>query len=117
MSDFTWKILENDEEVLLIIMPAKVIGGTSNLDFTNFLEEIKNFNVKFVLVDLAKVEVINSIGLGLLVSAYVSLKKSNIALIFINVPEKVYQLLEVTHLLQIFTIKKNLQDFLETKSK
>ncbi|MGQ9818322.1 MAG: hypothetical protein ACUVQ1_00110 [Candidatus Kapaibacteriales bacterium] len=66
------------EDALLIELPTKVVGGSSNLDFTQIAEEIRNNNFKFVLVDLSKVEIINSKDLGLLVSAYVSLKRTNI---------------------------------------
>lgn len=69
MNGFNWKIHENDEEICLIEMLSKVISGTSNLQFTNLLDEIRTSNVKFILVDLSKTELINSIGLGLLVSA------------------------------------------------
>lgn len=100
---------------MLIEIPKKIIGGTSDFEFTQLVEEIRNRDVKLVLLDLSNVEIINSTGLGLLVASYFSLKKNNILLILINVLEKVFKLLEITHLLQIFTIKKDLQDFLATK--
>lgn len=67
------------------------------------VEEIRNSNVKFLLIGLFKVEIINITGLGLLVASYISLKKNDIYLILINTPEKIFKFLEITHLLQIFT--------------
>lgn len=62
MSEFFGKFHKISKEVLLIEMPKKIVGGTSNIEFTQLVEEIRNSDVKFVLIDLSKVEIINSIG-------------------------------------------------------
>ncbi|MGB9912778.1 MAG: STAS domain-containing protein, partial [Candidatus Kapaibacteriota bacterium] len=79
--------------------------------FSELIEKAKTKNLKYILLDLSNVEVINSLGLGMIVAGYTSLKKNNISLIMISPTEKVQNLLKITHLDTIFKIFNSVEDF------
>ena len=70
---------------------------------------------KKLIADLSKVELINSSGLGMLVAALRALKSSKIDFILISVPQKVKQLLEITHLNSVFTCFEDLATALKSE--
>ena len=70
-------------------------------------------NIKLLIVDLNKVEIMNSSGLGMLVNALSTLKKNNIQLNLVAVPAKVMKLLQITQLDKVFKIYENSQSALK----
>ncbi|MFN8358915.1 MAG: STAS domain-containing protein [Candidatus Kapaibacterium sp.] len=81
-----------------IALGKQVIGGADALDFSMELRKLAEQNVPNVIVDMSAVELINSSGLGMLVSGHSTMKKSGGSLKLAAVPDKVRQLLEMTHL-------------------
>jgi anti-sigma B factor antagonist len=77
-------------------IPGDVFGERS-YDLKDEIMEIASQNV-FIILDFAKVGIIDSIGLGVLLNAHQELKKRGGKLQLINPDETVRQLLEVTHL-------------------
>ncbi len=96
-------------EIAIIKLTQNVIGGSEALQFSNLLHEVVKKNIKFIIIDMINVMNMNSSGLGMLVGSLSTLKKNNIEMIFINVPEKIYSLLRMTHLNEIFKIFDNLE--------
>ena len=90
-----------------------VLGGNDALLFTSCLNEISQKGVKFVIIDLKSVDVMNSSGLGMLVSGLSTLKKHEIEMVLVSVPHKVKNLLKMTHLDKIFKIFNNIEDAVE----
>jgi anti-sigma B factor antagonist len=105
--------LQVREDITLIKLPSRLLGGSLTSHFTESIELAKRTQVKYVLVDLGNVEVINSLGLGMIVAGYTSLKKNSIPLILISPTEKVQNLLKITHLDTIFKIYNSLDEFLQ----
>lgn len=114
MDNFEFKTIELKPDVILIQLPPKLLGGSSSSGLTEIIENAKSKNLKYVLLDLSNVEVINSLGLGMIVAGYTSLKKNSISLILVSPTEKVQNLLKITHLDTIFKIYKSVEDFLAT---
>lgn len=83
---------------------TQAIGGPDALELAGILREGVAAGVGTVIFDLATVDVMNSSGLGMLVSSLTTLKKSNTALVLAAVPEKVMALLTMTHLTTVFAI-------------
>ncbi len=106
--------LENHPEVLYIKLPPHFFGGSISSQLTETIEKSKNYNLKIVAVDLKDIEMINSMGLGLLVASYTSLKKHSIQLVLISPNEKIANLLKITHLDTIFKSFNSLDDFIAT---
>ena len=108
-SKITHRFYESNKEIAIIDLTPEVLGGTEALDFSNTINELADAGVKCVVVDLGKVGIMNSSGLGMLVSGYSSLKKKNINLILANLPKKVEKLLEMTHLINVFDIQASVE--------
>jgi len=105
--NYNYRIDEKNDSVAVISLHKNVIGGTDALSFTKVLEEISSKQIKFVITELSEVDIMNSSGLGMLISGHTMLKKFNICMYLINVPDKVKNLLNVTHLNKVFTIYDN----------
>ncbi len=101
-------------EISVVELPEKVLGGGSALAFSDYTNSLKTSGFKFLVLDLCKVQLMNSSGLGMIVSAYTTLKKDSIELILINVPEKIQKLLTITHLDSILSQYRTLEDFIAT---
>lgn len=89
-------------DVTVVTLPKNVLGGNDALEFSGYIEQICNENKKAIIVNLADVELMNSSGLGMLVSALSKTKKNKIDLYLVAVPEKVNILLKMTHLDELF---------------
>lgn len=93
---------EYEKGISVIKLGKSVLGGNEAFGFTSTLHELIEKNVKTVIVDLGAVELMNSSGLGMLVNGLITLRKHGIPLNLVAVPEKVVELLEITHLNQVF---------------
>ncbi|MCX7908007.1 MAG: STAS domain-containing protein [Ignavibacteria bacterium] len=100
--------------IVLIKLPPKLLGGSVSTNFSDIIEQAKTSNLTHILLDLSNIEVINSLGLGMIVAGYTSLKKNNIALSLLSPTEKVQNLLKITHLDTIFKVYKSLDEFFAT---
>jgi len=86
-----------------INLGENIQGGKEALDFSSKLFEITEKNYKCLVVNLQNVKMMNSSGLGMLVSALNTMKKNEIKMVLTNIPDKIDNLLKMTHLNQVFT--------------
>ncbi len=104
-------------QAVIITLQPHVFGGVQAVEFTAKVRELAEQGKRWFLVDFSQVEVINSSGLGMLVSGLTSLRKFGAALVLVNVPEKIRHLLTITHLDRVFeqfaSIEQALQRFAE----
>ncbi len=101
-------------KIIMLKLPQQLLGGNLTSQFTEIIEKVKTQEIDFVLLDLSQVELINSLGLGMIVAAYTSLKKNSISLVLISPTEKVSNLLKITHLDTIFKSYNSTEEFLKT---
>ena len=104
---YEYEFLDPEQDTALIKLHENVLGGNDALEFTATLEELSSKGVKLIIADLKNVSVMNSSGLGMLVSALSNLKNTDVAFVLSSVPKKVQALLEMTHLNKVFSIYKN----------
>lgn len=57
---------------------------------------------KRILIDLAELTRMDSVGLGALVGIYISAKNANCELVLVNMSKPIRDLLGITHLLSVF---------------
>ncbi len=89
-------------EVMILHLSGKIMGGP---DYERFHTEIKGLireGYVDILLNMSKVTWINSTGLGLLVSAYHTLKKNGGQLKICEVNERIDNILNVTQLKLVF---------------
>jgi anti-sigma B factor antagonist len=101
---FKYKIYNQNPAISIVELGTKVLGGSDSITFNNLLDELISKGVNYFVIDLGKVEIINSSGLGMLVGALSNLKKRNTRLVLTQIPEKFINLLTMTHLNQVFKL-------------
>ncbi|MCL5991964.1 MAG: STAS domain-containing protein [Bacteroidetes bacterium] len=116
MSSYIYKIIEGKSQIASIELNELVLGGNDALEFSALLYGLFDKGITCVIIDLSKVQVMNSSGLGMMVSGLSSLRKNNIQMALVSVPAKVMSLLEMTHLDKVFQIYKNMQGAYEKYS-
>ena len=108
MSSF--RIYKDNSEIIISSLQENVLGGNEALEFTSQLHDHLQKDVKIVIVDLSKVIMINSSGLGMLVSGLSSIKKHGASMVLTGVPEKVMSLLKMTHLDRVFQLSNSIEE-------
>lgn len=104
MSNLISKEVESEDEFVLIL-GENLSGGSDAMEFQSRVNEIlKNGNKKIVL-DLSNIKIINSSGLGMIVATHSNLKKDSAALFLRNIPQKVDELIKMTHLDKVLKIE------------
>jgi anti-sigma B factor antagonist len=91
--------LEGD--IVIFEVSGKIMGGEETTLFHGRIHEYINQNKNKVIVDLAKVDWMNSVGLGMLISAMTTVKNANGRFVLTNIG-KIESILTVTRLITVF---------------
>lgn len=101
--------LAEQSGVVIISLVGKIMGGPEagqiNDQINNYIDQGK----KRIVIDLQKVEWMNSSGLGILIGAIQTLKNNDGALCLIHVSDRIRELLKITKLINVFEIKPDLE--------
>ncbi|MCX6155567.1 MAG: STAS domain-containing protein [Candidatus Kapabacteria bacterium] len=100
----------NNVPIAMIKLEKQILGGTEALLFSSKMRELVAMKIGSVVIDLSSVESMNSSGLGMLVSGLSTLKNAGSNMLLANVPEKVMNLLTMTHLDKILKIFSNVDE-------
>lgn len=96
--------------VVIVDLIGKIALGESNRELHETIRQLIIEGKKNVVLNLAKVTVIDSSGLGELVSSYATLEKNAGTLKLLNLPEKVIELMTITKLYTVFDVFDNEAD-------
>ena len=97
------KLSHHEENGVMVIEPkGKIMGGPESTELHDFLHDLIDQGKKSVVIDLGKVDWMNSTGLGLLISGLTTIRKSGGELKLANVTDKIQSLLTITKLVTIF---------------
>ncbi len=97
------KLTDRLEGDVVILEPkGKIMGGPDASLLHDKLYEYIEQNRKKVIIDLGKVDWMNSTGLGILISGYTTLRNHEGQLKLVNVTEKIHSLLTITKLVTVF---------------
>ena len=97
------KLTDREQNGVVILEPkGKIMGGPDASLLHDKLHEFLEAGKKKVVIDLAKVEWMNSTGLGILISTYTTLRNNNGELKLANVTDKIQSLLTITKLVTVF---------------
>lgn len=98
--------------IVIIALEGKIMGGPEageiNEQINNFIDNKKNR----IVIDLKKVEWMNSSGLGILIGVVTTLKNNNGRMILVNISERIENLLKITKLIDVFEIEKDVESAL-----
>lgn len=90
------------DSVAILDVSGKLMGGPDADVFKESIRNLLDEGYKNVLVNMKQVPFINSTGLGILISAYTTLRKEDGVLKLANVTERIDSLLMITKLGTIF---------------
>ncbi|MCX6826077.1 MAG: STAS domain-containing protein [candidate division Zixibacteria bacterium] len=103
-------------DVAIIHLEGKVMGGPDATMFHGRLHEIVKGGKKHVVIDLAKVEWMSSVGLGMLISALTTLKNNQGELKLASVTKSIQSLLTITRLITIFETYDSIEQAIKSFS-
>jgi anti-sigma B factor antagonist len=90
-----------DNNVVILDVSGKIMGGEETTMFHGKIHEYIELNKKNFVVDLAKVDWMNSVGLGMLISALTTVKNAGGRLVLANIV-KIESILTITRLITVF---------------
>lgn len=109
------KLSDRVEGDVVILEPkGKIMGGPDASLLHDKLYEYIEQNRKKVVIDLAKVDWMNSTGLGILISGYTTLRNHDGQLKLVNVTEKIHSLLTITKLVTVFEAYDSLDEAMKS---
>jgi anti-sigma B factor antagonist len=94
--------IERKGSVAVVKLRGRLIAGVNELVYAEVRPLMPES--KRVVVDLAEVTRMDSMGLGALVRLYVSAKSAGCELDLMNVGKRIREVLGITHLLDVFAI-------------
>lgn len=97
------RLSDREENGVIVLEPkGKIMGGPDASLLHDKLYEFIEADRKKIVIDLAKVDWMNSTGLGILISSYTTLRNHDGMLKLANVTEKIQSLLTITKLVTVF---------------
>ena len=97
------KLSSREVGSLVVLEPkGKIMGGPDATLLHDQLHEFIQQGKKKVIIDLSKVDWMNSPGLGILISALTTLRNNQGELKLANVTDKIQSLLTITKLVTVF---------------
>ncbi len=95
------KVVEKYNAIVLELK-GNVMGGPEAAEFNELVHKLLDEGKKNMVVDLADVKFMNSSGIGMLISAFTTMKNGGGFLKLANATEKINSLLVITKLITIF---------------
>ncbi|MCL4304919.1 STAS domain-containing protein [bacterium] len=97
------KVKTSDQNGIYIVgLSGKIMGGPESAQFHDAMKHALASSHKRVVIDLGEVEWMNSSGIGLLVSAYTTLKNAGAEMKLARTTDKIQSLLVITKLNSVF---------------
>ncbi|MEE9555520.1 MAG: STAS domain-containing protein [candidate division Zixibacteria bacterium] len=97
------KLTSREENGVVILEPkGKIMGGPDATILHDQLHDLIAQDKKKVIIDLSKVEWMNSTGLGILISGLTTLRNNGGELKLARVTDKIESLLTITKLITVF---------------
>ncbi len=111
------QLSEREDNGVAILMPSgKIMGGPDATILREKIHELVKGGKLQVVIDLAKVDWMNSNGLGILISGMTTLRDNNGDLKLANVTEKIQSLLTITKLITVFEAYDSVPDAVQSFS-
>lgn len=104
----------NKNGIKILKLKGNLMGGPDATVLHEKLHSLLDEGVKKVILDLEKVEWINSSGLGILISAMTTMRSSGGNLKLSNIPDRIRNLLSITKLDKIFESYNSIEEAVES---
>jgi len=101
-------------DVVVLEPKGKIMGGPDATLLHDMLHDYIDQNKKKVVIDLSKVEWMNSTGLGILISGLTTMRNNGGELKLAGITEKIESLLTITKLITVFDSYDNVDLAIES---
>jgi len=109
------RLSDREQSGVVILEPkGKIMGGPDASLLHDKLHEYIDQGKKNVVVDLGKVDWMNSTGLGILISGYTTLRNHDGVLKLANVTDKIQSLLTITKLVTVFEAFDSIEEAIDS---
>lgn len=102
--------LEQINKISIFYLEGEIIEKSAASDLVSKIEELLLSNDKKIILNLSALKYINSTGLSVIISLFTKCRNTNGELILAEESSKVKELMVVTKLNTIFTVKKTTQE-------
>ena len=96
--------MTEENGIICIKLEGDVIGGPDARTLHDLIHELINQKKTRIILDLEKVELMNSSGLGILISVLTTVRKANGDLLLLNITDRIQNLLTITKLNSVFRV-------------
>lgn len=96
--------LKEKECVVIIVLDGEMVGGPDATMLTEKLHSLIDEGKKSIILDMAKVNYMNSSGLGILIGGLTAVRNNGGKLILLHLAAKLIELLRITKLDQVFDL-------------
>lgn len=90
-----------DDRIVIFELSGKIMGGDQSTRFHGRVHQHINNNQRRFLIDMDKVDWINSVGLGMLISALTTIRKAEGRMVLCGI-HNVESVLSLTRLITVF---------------
>jgi anti-sigma B factor antagonist len=101
------------EGVAVVSVSGKMMGGPEQQECHNRIKELIEDNMPWVVLDMGKVEWLNSSGLGLLMSCLTSCRNAGGDLVVAQAAKKVNSLFMLTQVIKVFDTYETIDEAFE----
>jgi len=103
-----------DNDTYIIKLSGKLMGGPDNTTFHDDVKSVVNDGCRKLVIDMNEVDWLNSWGVGLLVSAFTTLRSSGGRMILVGCMPKVMTVLRMTHFDSVFSFDNDVPTAVHT---
>jgi anti-sigma B factor antagonist len=96
--------IEEKNDVVIIVLDGEMVGGPDATLLTEKLHNLIEDGKKKIILDMAKVNYMNSSGLGILIGGLTAVRNNGGKLRLLNLASKLKELLRITKLDQVFDL-------------
>ncbi len=105
------KLNDREQDGVVVLEPrGKIMGGPDATLLHDKLYEFIHQGRTKVVIDLSRIEWMNSTGLGILIQGYTTLRNSDGQLKLAKVTDKIQSLLTITKLVSVFDAYDTVED-------
>lgn len=102
--------ISKKDNYAIIAFDGDIMGGAVASQLNETIHELINSDYKNIIINLDKVNFMNSLGLGMLVGALTTVRKVGGKLMITNTTEKISELLAVTKLNTVLSIYNSIDE-------
>jgi anti-sigma B factor antagonist len=104
---------EIKDDGVIISLNGKIIGDSVS-KFKQVVDELLNSGVKWIIIDMAQVPMMDSSALGIIIAAFLKLRGRKGKLALLKAQKGVINILNITKLDSLFEVYDDMQSALES---